>query len=101
MRPNNYTNYSKPHVKEPELVEAVEVEEPIVEEVVKQKTGVVANCVRLNVRVAPAITADIKCEIKAGTEVVIDNDSSTEEFYKVSLATGVEGFCMKDYIEIR
>ena len=32
--------------------------------------------------------------------VVVDLDESTEDFYKVICEDGVEGYCMKDYIEI-
>lgn len=62
--------------------------------------GTVANCVRLNVREAPNPTAPVICTIPRGTEVVIVEDESTDEFYAVYTATGIDGFCMKQYISV-
>lgn len=63
-------------------------------------SGVVVDCTRLNVRTAPNATASIICTIPCGTEVIVVEDESTDEFYAIYTASGIEGFCMKNYIEI-
>lgn len=68
--------------------------------------GVVSNCVRLNVREKPNIKSDIVCVISKDSEVVIDEDKSTNAFYYVYVSnivekTHVEGYCMKKYISIK
>lgn len=118
---HNYTNYSKPQtapvepqveeVVEPEVVEAVEaVTEPeeVIEEVVEPEVseepegilGVVTDCVKLNVREEPSAGAEVVTTLLLGTEVMVDIFESTNEFYKITTGAGVEGYCMKDYINI-
>lgn len=63
--------------------------------------GVVTGCGKLNVRKGPSSAALIVCEIERQTEVMIDESESTEDFYKVCLASGVDGFCMKKFIEVQ
>ena len=75
-----------------------EVEEPPKKEKV---LGTVVNCPRLRVREHPSINAVVAAEIDEGSEVVINEDKSTEEFYSVITATGLEGYCMKDYIQLK
>jgi uncharacterized protein YgiM (DUF1202 family) len=65
------------------------------------KIGLVANCKKLNVREKPTVEAPVVCEIVCQTEVMIDEKESTEEFYKVYTAAGIEGFCMKKFIAIQ
>lgn len=110
---HNYTNYSN---QKPVEVTA-ELEETKTEEVeqsdVKTEAesgaenvrvvpilGVVTNCIKLNVRKAPFKDADVACVIPLATEVRVTIEESTEEFYRVSTEAGVEGFCMKKYINI-
>ena len=62
--------------------------------------GVVTDCTKLNVRKAPDATAPIICTIPRNAEVEVLFEESTDEFYKVLTATGVEGFCMAKYIAI-
>lgn len=65
------------------------------------KIGVVTNCLKLNVRKAASIDADVLCEIRALSSVVINEKESTDEFYKVVTEMGVSGFCKKEYIAIQ
>lgn len=65
------------------------------------KIGFVTNCKKLNVREKPRTDATIICEVDYQTELVIDENESTEEFYKVFTAAGFEGFCMKKFITIQ
>lgn len=102
-------NYNKMY-NEPEKVEHVDdvVEEinemikpePEPEEVFAITTGIVA-CDRLNVRQEPSKRALILGEVTKGTELVLDEEGTTEDFYKVYTATGIEGFCMKQFITIK
>ena len=86
-----------PEIK-PENEITTEVEEPPKKEKV---LGTVVNCPRLRVREHPSINAVVAAEIDEGSEVVINEDKSTEEFYSVITATGLEGYCMKDYIQVK
>lgn len=87
-----------------ETIEAIEeiqvVEEVEVVEAEIVKTGKVANCSKLNVRKRPVANAEIICIIDKGTDMVVDENKSTEEFYKVILNSGVEGYCMKKFIAV-
>lgn len=78
------------------------VEQPAEEEVVVKKTtkdAVVSNCNMLNVRSDSKKDASVVAVVSVGTEVVVDT-CKTKGWYKVWLANGVSGFCMKDYITI-
>ena len=95
----DYTKYSKPAEPKNEEIEEVldeEVEEPK-EELVY---GNVDNCTSLNVRKYPERNAEVICTISYPSEVMI-TDESDEVFYKVFTASGIEGYCMKDYIKLR
>lgn len=96
MAKKDYTKFSNQTVKNEELnIETVVEETPVVE-----KHGVVTDCVRLNVREAPNIESNVVCEIDCSSDMIVYEEESTEDFYKVCTATGVEGFCMKKYIMI-
>jgi hypothetical protein len=62
--------------------------------------GIVVNCTRLNVRKAPSVKAPVLCTIPVDSNVLVCLEESTDEFYWVETAAGVEGFCMKDYIDV-
>lgn len=119
---HNYQNYQKknetnveekvePAVVETEVVESVEevkdvvVEETVVEEPKAEESktinGVVVDCPRLRVRAAANKKAEVLCEINVGSQVVIDEKNSTDEFYKVCTEAGVEGYCMKQFIAVK
>lgn len=95
----NYQNRSKDVVLKTDMVpkeeEAVQPDAPKVDIV-----GNVVGCTSLNMRENPDRSAPIITVIPAGTEVVIDMEQSISEFYKVSNAAGIEGYCMKQYIQI-
>lgn len=74
-------------------------EEPV--EVKNFKMGKVEGCTKLNVRKRPNATAEVVCVIDHDTEVEINLDKSTAKFYKICTATGVEGFCMKEFISVK
>lgn len=107
----DYTKYSnnKRDKREPEEVKTPKVEavEEVIQETIEEvvapsepKQGVVTDCLKLNVRKEPDSTAEVVCTIDASTTVVISEEESTEEFYKVYTAAGLEGYCMKKFITI-
>lgn len=87
----NYKNYSK--LNKPIEEEIVEVKKPMI--------GVVIDCSSLNIRAKSNINSEIITTIKAGTKLLINEDESVNEWYKVCTEAGIEGFCMKKYISVR
>lgn len=66
--------------------------------------AVVVNCTKLNVRKEARKDADVDCVIAKGNKVTVDLDASTEDFYKIHTVVNdvlVEGYCVKDFIEIK
>lgn len=61
----------------------------------------VANCLRLHIFTEPNMESDIVCKVRYLTELAVDLDNSTDDFYKVHTAIGAEGFCRKDLVTIR
>lgn len=100
---NDYTKFSREEKKRPNVVrkpaakEIVPKKEP---ESKKEIAGIVTNCVRLNVRKEPYFDADILCTIDVSTNLIIDEEESTDEFYKICTSAGIEGYCVKTYITI-
>lgn len=128
MSKNRYTNYQNMSANvEPKTVSnpIKPVEDTVVEDAVKDvvkdepakevvkevakapeakkpsKVGVVSGCTALRVRKTPNLTAGVVCIIKESTAVVIDEENSTTEFYKVCTEAGVEGYCMKKFITVK
>lgn len=69
----------------------------------ESKVGIVANCEKLNLRRSPLKDSDganIITELLSGVAVVIDEDELTPDFYKVTTETGLEGYCMRRFIEL-
>lgn len=85
-------------VEEIDEIEDIDEVEPEEDEVL---IGVVSGCSKLNVRFMPNIESDIVCKIVNNTEVMIDESESTDEFYKVYISSGIEGYCMKKYIDVQ
>lgn len=119
---HNYRNYSNPNnnVNPTPVVEETEekVEETVVEETVEEVTEEVVEetveetsddsgvlglviCAKLNVRKLPNPNGQKLCVITEGTEVQIDLDESTIDWYKVCTNAGVSGYCMKKFIAVR
>lgn len=85
-------------------------QEPVVEEptetiVCPEKCefipGTVVDCTKLNVREHPNATADVKFVIAGGSEVQVCTAHNYEDWYEVCTASGVEGYCMKQYISVK
>lgn len=100
------TENNDTHVVSPELEEAVvnaggevmRIEEPTT---VSFTEGVVTGCEKLFVRKEANKESNSLCIINKGSEVKINSAESTEDFYKVCTAAGVEGYCMKKFISIK
>lgn len=76
-------------------LEVSEVEDP------KPVIGIVIGCAKLNVRELSTKDSEALGTIDEGSEVEIDKLKSTSDFYKICTATGLEGFCMKNFIAIK
>lgn len=63
-------------------------------------TGIVVDCRKLNVREQMHTGATVLCELPVSAEVQIIADEYHNEWYHIFTASGIEGFCMKKYIEI-
>lgn len=95
----NYNEISKKHDDVEIVDETVEsIEEEIPE--VATATGVVTAGL-LNVRADADSAAEVLGVIKKDSEVMIDLDESTDEFYSVCTESGLYGFCMKEFIEVK
>lgn len=117
MAKHNYTNYSKqskkpeetsmpaePVVSMSKQASVLEPEEtPASNAVAKPEpiTGVVDNCIRLNVREKPSIDAEILTALEAGSEVRLLKDEIENGFYKICTASGLEGYCMCGYVVLK
>lgn len=88
MLNKDYTKFSKEPVEDVEVVAD------------ETKHGVVVDCLKLNVRKEPDIESDALCQITASTDLVVYENESTEDFYKICTSAGIEGFCMKKFIKI-
>lgn len=85
----------------PAVISEPEVVAPIISEIETPKNlGKVIDCVKLNVREEPNTKASVIFEINVGSTVFIDETCSTDDFYKICTEHGVEGYCMKKFIEI-
>lgn len=96
MSRKDYTKFSNQNEKKEEpIIETAVEEAPVVE-----KHGVVVDCVRLNIRKEPRIDAEVLCEVNCSTDMLVYEEESTDEFYKICTSSGIEGFCMKKFITI-
>ena len=67
----------------------------------KPSKAVVFNCSKLNVRERPSSLASVLTTINAGDEVTVDESKSNGKFYSITTATGIEGYCVKDYLKMK
>ena len=123
MPKHNYTQYSnakkyddKPKTEESvehdnliehadfvEEVDAVKMVEETVNTVPIPKTinGVVANCTKLNIRKDPSVHAEILGVVNVDSEMKIDMDKSNDKWFYVSTAVGIDGYCMRDFVNAK
>ena len=107
----NYTNYANYKKEEPETTvqeTTVILEEDVVDTIPEEPVettpkvtmGVVAGCKKLNVRTEANKEADVEAELPVGTKLQIDLENSTDDWYSVCTEAGIEGYCMKAFVEI-
>ena len=94
------TDYSKISKKSAEEV-AVDVtpETPEVPAPAEPILGKVEGCTQLNVRENPDIFAKVVLVIGKDSDVLINLEESTDDWYKVYVE-GYDGFCMKKYVAL-
>lgn len=71
------------------------------EEVPAFVMGVVVDCARLNIRTQPSIDAEVLCELPRSSEVQVDRNSDHKDWYHVRAASGIDGYCMKQFIKAK
>lgn len=79
----------------PSLDEELEIDAP---EVTEEVVGVISGCRKLNVRSEPDINSAVICIVDEKTQVIIDEQESTEDFYKVYIPANISGFCVKKFV---
>jgi len=80
----------------------IEPQDNVEPEIVKVETkGIVSECNKLFVRSEAKRDCDPAGVINLNDEVTIDLDNSTDDYYKVITANGIEGYCLKTYIKIK
>lgn len=108
----NYNQMSKKNYDKTESVEQVEtpidetsVETPIetesVESAKPEPIEGVVGCEKLYVRSDATVDSEPVGVITRDSKVFVYEDESTDEFYKVCTATGLEGYCMKKFISVQ
>lgn len=90
-----------------EVADAIDIDESVSIEAPEEGpieleplVGVVTDCVRLNIRKAPSKTAEPVCVVDVNAALVIDLDGTDKEWFKVYTETGVEGYCMRQYVRV-
>ena len=92
--------YEDDDVKEevPDVTEEV----PDVTEAYTDKISGYVNCTRLNVRKDPSMSVgNVINKLNENDEVSIDLSNSYDIWYKISTASGIEGYCLKEFIDLK
>lgn len=104
----NYNQMSKKNYDKTESVEQVETpidETPIETEPIDtakpEPIEGIVGCEKLYVRSDATVDSEPVGVITRDSKVFVYEDESTEEFYKVCTATGLEGYCMKKFISVQ
>lgn len=95
---------SDKHYEDPVLDDSVEIAEDTkveeIEEAVEEIIGVVSDCLKLNIRKEPNKDSDVVAVVTCLDELKIDLTASTDDWYAVCTAAGIEGFCMKNFVSV-
>lgn len=62
--------------------------------------GVVVGYKRLNIREEPSKESEVVDIVPVETELLIDSDFEHELFYSVLTPDGIDGYCMKEFVDI-
>lgn len=111
---NNKPKPAVAEVKVDSVPETIGVAKPaevsvvnLVQETVETKpvpetvTGMVVGCSKLNVRAEADLFADIVCVLDNRSEIAIDVNKSNRDWFYICTATGIEGYCMRKFVEAR
>ena len=63
-------------------------------------SGVVVDCVKLNVRSKPNASAEVVCTLVVGSTVTVDTAKMTDEWYYVITTDGFKGYCLKTNVRV-
>ena len=69
--------------------------------VVDLKPAAIINCGRLNVREHPDPEANVLTTIGSSDEVMVSINESVDNYYRVCTVAGIEGYCVKDYLQLK
>lgn len=61
----------------------------------------VVTCPGLPIYSDADLNSEIVCKVRYLSEVMIDPDMSTADFYKIYTAIGAEGYCQRDFVNIK
>lgn len=61
--------------------------------------GFVYNCSKLNIRKESNVDSEVLCVVDSGSKLQINLVDSTYGWFSVCTETGIEGFCMKEYVK--
>lgn len=78
-----------------------EQETEFCEDAARNVIGVVADCLKLNIREKPTKDSRVVTVVTCLDELEIDMGDSNDDWYAVRTATGIEGFCMKKFVAVR
>lgn len=62
--------------------------------------GVVTDCLKLNIREEPDKDSKVVTIVNCLDKLNVYLNTSTDDWYAVRTASGIDGFCMKKYISI-
>ena len=65
----------------------------------KTVEGMVVGCAKLNVRAEANLFSDVVCTLDATSEIEIDVEKSDKDWLYICTASGIEGYCMRKYVE--
>ena len=85
------------------IVEETEAEvndDTIVVKAPRFVTGIIVDCLKLNVRTNPSLNASVVCELPRSSEVQVDVNADYVDWYYVRAAAGIDGYCMKQFIKV-
>lgn len=97
----DYTKFSKPSLYEEKADKKETKREEPTEPIKDEPKTIIGNVTakRLNIREKPDIGSSILCVAEANSELMIEEDAS-DEWFKVCTVLGVEGYCMKKFVDI-
>ena len=97
----DYTKFSKPSLHEEKADKKETRREEPTEPTKDEPKTIIGNVTakRLNIREKPDIGSSILCVAEANSELMIEEDAS-DEWFKVCTVLGVEGYCMKKFVDI-